>query len=1314
MFKWIGIVWFAFLLLLGVCFLLLQTETVKKQLSTRLSMLLSSEPDRKILVGGIKGWIPLRIRLARFSISDDRGVWLDIRDLVFECSPRALLSGRLEIPLLAAAKISIERLPSGQEEAGLQPPEHPEPFVLPEGVPPVSIKKLAIAELHLGRELAGQSAVFQVAGKLSASFGRQGISAVLEATRSDHGPQTRLDLRVSLDGRPKELNLHASFHEDSGGWLAQIVELKDAGELDWYLDGNGPLASWTGTLSAGIAAFGSVSSTLRLSAAEAVELALDGKFSPNETTIPARWQPLFGKALHFGLDLTLRPERDIAVRKASITGAECNVLIEGELDLQTNILKADLDMAVDNLKALTGGPDSRSPKNDIPGTARMRVRLAGDLQKRNVSAEIAGDMKPSMDLPEEFRSLLGSEVRLSTRVEVHGGSRIEAPVVTVDSYIFGLTGKAYADLENKNLRGNLHIAVPDLNPLTSLAGKPLSGEAQIDGEVEGWFDSLNATLSASGENVALDKLKLGKVTLDLTGKGLPAAPRGKLSMVLKKTGAPLTLSTDYALDNRDMSLSSISFAAPGNELSGRVRFDLDSYLTEGKIDGHFKDFSLLGGGFENTMTGSGVAHAVFSREKGSQNISLQVSGRNLASPEMKLAGVTLTADLQNIYKLPTGTLDCSLSGFQRSKIEVSRFFFKAKGNPQEIQFQGEGKGKAPTAFDLQMRGRGLLSEDFQRLRLETLTGRFGEHSIALMEPLGFERASTGLSLEKLAISFGKGSLAASGWINRKGIQFNADFKKLPLDAAALPGWPTIEGSVAGEIDVSGRHDSLQANAKVQIDGMHFPEAGKADIPSIVLTANNVVSGGNLIIEASLAGLTEEPARAELKIPVAYSLTPFSFFPVTRKPCQGRLTLNADLARLTKIVPLDAQKLSGKAAIDLDLGGKPDSPEFHGAIALQDGSYENYRTGTVLKDLSLDGTAEGTHLRIAQFEAGDGGRGKIRAEGTVDLNSAADFPLEIRLTFAEATVVRRSDVTGAVTGDLTISGPVNALKASGSLEVGPMEIKLPERLPPEMTSVKVIEINEPGRTLAVPEKLPGKLPVRIALDIRSNLPGRIFVRGWGINSEWQGNLQLAGTVSRPQLDGNVSSVRGRVDFLNKRFNIVSGSIRFFGQTPPDPFIDLTAECKTKEITAQLVFSGTVKTPKLTLQSDPPLPQDEILARLLFGREATQITPVQALRLAMVAKSLTVGGGRQLDFISHTRDLLGLDDLQFDSAGRGLDKGTVGIGKYLTEGVYVDLEKGVGGNADKASVEIEVTPHLSLESEIGSDKSTGIGANYRIDY
>jgi autotransporter translocation and assembly factor TamB len=56
----------------------------------------------------------------------------------------------------------------------------------------------------------------------------------------------------------------------------------------------------------------------------------------------------------------------------------------------------------------------------------------------------------------------------------------------------------------------------------------------------------------------------------------------------------------------------------------------------------------------------------------------------------------------------------------------------------------------------------------------------------------------------------------------------------------------------------------------------------------------------------------------------------------------------------------------------------------------------------------------------------------------------------------------------------------------------------------------------------------------------------------------------------------------------------------------------------------------------------------------------------------------------------------------------------FGKYLTEDIYVDVEKGLEGNTGKVSVTVELTPNLTVESEAGMDAGKGLELNWKRDY
>ena len=105
----------------------------------------------------------------------------------------------------------------------------------------------------------------------------------------------------------------------------------------------------------------------------------------------------------------------------------------------------------------------------------------------------------------------------------------------------------------------------------------------------------------------------------------------------------------------------------------------------------------------------------------------------------------------------------------------------------------------------------------------------------------------------------------------------------------------------------------------------------------------------------------------------------------------------------------------------------------------------------------------------------------------------------------------------------------------------------------------------------------------------------------------------------------------------------------GGTAIDPVLDIAAEVATADITAQAVLHGPVSAPKLTLTSSPAVPQDEILARVLFGRGLGQITAGEGLQVAAAAANLAGGG---FDVLDKVRGGLGLDRLGFGSVANRL--------------------------------------------------------------
>jgi len=78
------------------------------------------------------------------------------------------------------------------------------------------------------------------------------------------------------------------------------------------------------------------------------------------------------------------------------------------------------------------------------------------------------------------------------------------------------------------------------------------------------------------------------------------------------------------------------------------------------------------------------------------------------------------------------------------------------------------------------------------------------------------------------------------------------------------------------------------------------------------------------------------------------------------------------------------------------------------------------------------------------------------------------------------------------------------------------------------------------------------------------------------------------------------------------------------------------------------------------------------------------------------------------------MLGVDQLEVKQSGEDVEETTISAGKYLRDGVYLEVEKGAGPESGKTSVEVEVTRRITLETEVGENAEGGVGVFWKKDY
>ncbi|MFH1625473.1 MAG: translocation/assembly module TamB domain-containing protein [Pseudomonadota bacterium] len=737
-------------------------------------------------------------------------------------------------------------------------------------------------------------------------------------------------------------------------------------------------------------------------------------------------------------------------------------------------------------------------------------------------------------------------------------------------------------------------------------------------------------------------------------------------------------------------------------------------MAKGSLQGKAEDLSPVSAVLGEHVGGSAEIKTRFVPGKVGQDILLHLKGQEVISRLGQAGEVELAAHITDILKSPRGTAEVRIETFQRDDLMLKAIEMTATGNGKKVAFEGHARGRRGEEFEVQARGNVDISEKIQRIRLDVFKGHYGGYPVALARPATVLRFSEGFAVEGVSLKLGSGRLEVSGNLRGDEVAFVATLEAFPLEVLSLIGYPGFVGLAAGRLRMMGSPEHPEASVDIQLTGVLPSAAEFRELPPVTITVHAMLRERLLRATLLLEGLAEKPAEASIQLPVVLTLLPPSLSLPAKAELQGRLAGEVNLNIIPILLHMEDQKCEGHLAIDLGLGGSMDTPEVTGLARVEKANYENIRTGTILRDVNILIKAKNHRIELEQAHAIDGETGTVSAKGRLDLIPARGFPLQINVNLDKSMLFRRDDLTASVSGEVTLSGSLSDLTIGGKLTVGPGEIRIPDSLPPEVVELEVVEINLPitgGRPKGVPRRTQS---FRLNLDLDISLPGRVFMRGRGLDSEWRGELHITGSPHEPVISGDLSVTRGHVNLFGKRFVLTQGTLTMYGTAPHSIKLDVIGENRMGGMTVRIRLSGDLSALQVNMESEPPLPSEEVLSHLLFRRSAARISPLQALQLAQAVKALVGGSMGVFDLMGYTRDLLGVDQLAVIQSDETEGKTSVSVGKYVGEDVYVEVGKGVGTFGGKVSVELEVAPNITVESEVGTNAQPGIGLNWKWDY
>ncbi len=966
------------------------------------------------------------------------------------------------------------------------------------------------------------------------------------------------------------------------------------------------------------------------------------------------------------------------LRAAGGSGAFAGTVSAGEGKGRLTARFADIaPLALVFDRNLAGGVDA-SAEGTFFGT---------DGSALDVRAELA-DFRPGI---ETLDRLLGGNTTVSANVANSDGT-----LSVSDLAINGaaLQGTGSATIEPTRIDATLAGTISDLSVLADRSSGAATFTATAEGALP--YPDLDATTEIAGGSL-LDQAIEG-ASVRVQGAPSETGMSGSLALDGSLAGKPLTGTADFVLsgDNAGIAFPAVDLTIADNRITGALQRAGEGTLS-GELAVAAPNLQALAALALSQASGTANARIRFTPDGDRQAIAAAFNARDVSYNGLTAKSASGEVRIGDAFGTPLVDGNATIDSILAGAVRLDRVAANATVEGGATRFDLTAKGP-----DLDLTGRGELSAaSGQRvLRIDQFSGTAFRVPIALAEPATVQLDAAAGPATRAAFSIGAGRVTIEG---KASSPLDLRITATGVPASVANGFaPALgaAGAISGNATVTGETSAPRIRWQAVWSGLQVAATRNAGLPPLSLTASGDATKASTAIQGTLSG-------AGLSLALG-GTAPFAGngLDVTVK---GRAPLSLLALRSNREV-----RLTGNADLDLRVTGASRAPAINGSINLVDATAVDVETGFGVSGASGRIALNGKQASIERISGRLAQGGQIVIAGTADLGSP-QLPGRLTIQVTEGRYNDGRMVNTLFNANLALDGPLTGgATLSGNLALGRTEIRLPDRLAGRATAIDVKHVNaEPGFSAPIkpqPAASAGRAgggSMRLDVDLRST--GAILVRGFGVDSEFGGQLKITNTIANPTAAGAFEMRRGRIEVIGRRFELVSGQLTFSGDLVP--VVDFVATAATTSATVQVNVTGRADDPVISFSSNPDMPDEDILSILLFDRQVSRLSPVQAAQLVDAAAQLSgVGGGRGI--FASVRDALGVDDLdirQNESGGA-----TVGIGKRINDNVRLGVEAGSGSESGRVTIDLDLTPELKLRGGAGQGGTGELGLSYEREY
>ncbi|WP_296060440.1 translocation/assembly module TamB domain-containing protein [uncultured Amphritea sp.] len=1073
-------------------------------------------------------------------------------------------------------------------------------------------------------------------------------------------------------------------------------------------------------------------------------LQLSGQLKPNaqfpveldtqwSVTLPEQ-QPLSGqgtiKGTLKGSNNALKVQQNIrGLFNTELSASLQNLLEKPQGQLNLNAIKADLGQLTPELtdSTMTGSASAAGNPDQIRLNSQLQVHLPeiGDTQLslqlhfaqntlRIEQLDLTQTEQPQSNTHEAIRIRLTGDVNiastpLSFNIKGHWNN-LRYPL-TGDAAYVSPKGQLQisGDLQHYQFTATSLVAGPSIPPgqwtlsgngndhqadSLLLTGNTLEGSVEVSGKIA-WQPQLNWNFKTTGKQLNPGSFWPewpGKLNFQAAVKGSqsPAQPL-KLQLLLESLSGVLREEPLSSHGNITVSGSRITIP----EL--RLNVAATEIHTSGTIDeqfnlswtAHSPDLNQLLPGLNGSIKGTGSLTGT----RATPHLIARIEGQDLAFDAYQTTrlsadlNVDLTPDAGSHIQLTASQLN--IAGNQWEKLTINgqgttdlhQLTLITEKGPADLELTLSGQWK-----DTQWRG--ILT------KLNLIQQELGRWQI--QRPVPVQLSTSAAQLNSLCLGSTVNEISSvcltANWSSMEGIQGAISTQQLSLTHLQpwIPTQAQLKGYLESDVTFSqspGLPPVVKGHATVKGTELFLEED---DLRIIAGDITLRLQGQDNQFRAVINLPLQQPAG---KLSAQITIDD----PYRSKQLSGDFDLAVNDLKFISLFTPELQAITGQASSKISFSGTLDKPLADGQLTLTNASTDLPALGIRLEQINLSVTGK-PGSNALQIEGGlQSGNGPVQLNG--QYNPVTDTG-EISLEGHRFQAVATEDIQAWISPSVKLSISPQRIMLRGEITIPEASIKPPdiEATFPVSEDVVIIDPNNQNPPEAISKRT-------LETQMRITLGDKVSLEALGFEGRLLGSVLVEDDGHQvTRATGTMQVASGQYRLYGQDLNIDRGSLVYSGGPIDNPGLDLRISRQIDDVTAGAKVSGTLNNPRLSLFSEPAMPESSQLSYLMFGHApgagGSSITEQELLFKA--ASALTLKGGNTIaEQISET---FNIDELGVAGGDTATDT-SLYIGKYLSPRLYVKYGVGLLEPTHTFFMRYRLNSAWSVETQTATEHNGG---------